>query len=98
MSRGTPSFAIASCAKLARMPTRPGLPRTTRPDAETADALVLVKYAAALHATHQIVQLAERATQAGKHLVLLVPKGFRPADTLRLLMANNPDLIRIEVR
>ena len=73
-------------------------PRRTRPDAETADALVLVKYAACLHATWQIRTLAERAEAAGKRLVLLVPKGFRPADSLRLFMANHPELIRCEVR
>lgn len=71
-------------------------PHRSRPDAETADALVLVKYVACLHATRQVRQLAERAAAAGKHLVIVVPKGFRPADSLRLLMANNPDLVRLE--
>jgi hypothetical protein len=77
---------------------RPGLPRTTRPDAETGEALVLVKYAAALHATHQIRQLAARASEAGKQLVIIVPKGFRPAGSLQVFLANNPELIRIEKR
>lgn len=67
-----------------------------RPDAETAEALVLVKYAGCLHATRQIRALAERAEAAGKKLVIVVPKGFRPADSLRLLVANHPDLIRFE--
>ncbi len=73
-------------------------PRRTRPDAETADALVLVKYAAALHATYQVRTLAERAMREGKRLVLLVPRGFRPANSLQLFMANNPELIHIEAR
>ena len=73
-----------------------GEPHRTRPDAETAEALVLVKYVACLHATRQVRQLAERAAGLGKQLVIVVPKGFRPADSLRLLMANNPDLIRLE--
>jgi hypothetical protein len=34
----------------------------------------------------------------GKRLVLLVPRGFRPANSLQLFMANNPDLIHIEAR
>ncbi len=72
--------------------------RRARPDAETPDALVLVKYAAALHATRQITALAERAEASGKKLVILVPQGFRPTDSLRLFMANHPDLVRLEVR
>jgi hypothetical protein len=82
------------------MPTAdaPPTPPRARPDAETRDALVLVKYTAALHATRQVLTLAERAAAAGKHLVLHVPRGFRPASTLRLFMANHPDLIQIETR
>ncbi len=77
---------------------RPGLPRTVRPDAETGDALVLVKYAAALHATHQIRRLAAEAEDKGKQLVVIVPKGFRPAGSLQLFLANHPDVVRIETR
>ncbi len=77
---------------------RPGLPRTVRADAETGDALVLVKYAAALHATHQIRQLAGEAGEKGKQLVVIVPKGFRAAGSLQLFLANHPDLVRIETR
>ena len=73
-----------------------GVPRRSRPDAETPDALVLVKYVACLHATAQVRQLADRAERDRKRLVLLVPKGFRPAASLQLLIANHPDLIRIE--
>ncbi len=72
--------------------------RVARPDAETASELVLVKYVACLHATRQVRQLVDRAAAEGKRLVLLVPKGFRPAPSLQLLMANHPDLIRIEKR
>ena len=57
-----------------------------------------MKYAAALHATQQVRALAERAQAEGKHLVLHVPRGFRPAGSLRLFMANHPDLVRIETR
>ena len=80
------------------MSTPPEPARRCRPDAETAAALVLVKYSASLHATRQIRTLAERAEASGKKLVLLVPKGFRPASTLQLFMANHPDLIRLEAR
>jgi hypothetical protein len=76
----------------------PDAARRSRPDAETADAIVLVKYAACLHATRQILALAERAEASGKKLVLLVPRGFRPASTLQLFMANHPDLVRLEKR
>ncbi len=69
-----------------------------RPDAETDKELVVAKYVACLHATRQVRALAERAEASGKQLVLLVPKGFRPAASLQLLMANHPDLIRIEKR
>jgi hypothetical protein len=71
---------------------------TARPDAETERELVVVKYVACLHATRQVRALAERAEATGKQLVLLVPKGFRPASSLQLLMANHPDVIRIEKR
>ncbi len=77
---------------------QPATPQRARADAETRDALVLVKYAAALHATWQVRALAERAEAEGKHLVLHVPRGFRPASSLRLYMANHPDLIQIETR
>ncbi len=77
---------------------QPSTPQRARADAETRDALVLVKYAAALHATWQVRALAERAEAEGKHLVLHVPRGFRPASSLRLYMANHPDLIQIETR
>jgi hypothetical protein len=70
----------------------------TRPDAETGEEIVLVKYVACLHATRQVRHLAARAEEASKRLVIVVPKGFRPAASLQLLMANNPDLIRIERR
>ncbi len=70
----------------------------SRADAETESELVLVKYVACLHATRQVRALAERAEAAGKQLVLLVPKGFRPAASLQLLIANHPDVIRLERR
>jgi hypothetical protein len=70
-------------------------PSRVRPDAETPDALVVVKYAASLHATRQLRALAARAEREGKRLVLHVPKGFRPAPTLQLFLANHPDLVRI---
>jgi nucleotide-binding universal stress UspA family protein len=70
--------------------------RRARPDAETPEALVLVKYAGALHATRQIRTLAARAEASGKHLVVIVQRGFRPASSLRIFMANHPDLIRLE--
>jgi hypothetical protein len=76
----------------------PARPRRTRPDAETKGEIVLVKYAAALHATYQVRTLAERALREGKRIVLLVPRGFRPANSLQLLIANNPELFRIEAR
>jgi hypothetical protein len=80
------------------MDSRPARPRRARADAETKDEIILVKYAAALHATYQVRTLAERAIHEGKKLVLLVPRGFRPAGSLQLLIANNPELIRIVAR
>ncbi len=80
------------------MDASPPRPRRTRPDAETKDEIILVKYAAALHATYQVRALADRARREGKQLVLLVPRGFRPANSLQLLLANDPELIRIERR
>ena len=80
------------------MDSRPARPRRARADAETKDEIILVKYAAALHATYQVRILAERAIHEGKKLVLLVPRGFRPAGSLQLLIANNPELIRIVAR
>jgi hypothetical protein len=80
------------------MDAGPPRPRRARADAETKTEIILVKYSAALHATYQVRTLAERAQKEGKQLVLLVPRGFRPTNSLHLLIANNPEVIRIERR
>ncbi len=76
----------------------PAAPRGVRADAETADALVLVKYCACLHATRQVRSLAERAEREGKRLVIVVPKGFRKAPSLSVFLGNHPELVQIEAR
>jgi len=52
-------------------------PRAALPDAETADAVYLVKNVSILRATYQIRLLAYLAAARGKRLVLKVPAACR---------------------
>jgi hypothetical protein len=70
--------------------------RGTRPDAETADAIVLIKNVSALRATYQIRLLAYKAGQTGKKLILLVPASCRFDPGLQTLIDSMPQSIRRE--
>jgi hypothetical protein len=71
-------------------------PRGARPDAETPGSIHLVKNVSSLRATYQIRLLALRAAQAGKRLVLEVPRSCRFQPDLSGLAAAMPDVIRRE--
>lgn len=59
-------------------PNGPGpRPRGALPDAETADAVYLIKNVSVLRATYQIRLLAYLAAGRGKRLVLKVPRSCR---------------------
>ena len=71
-------------------------PRGTRPDAETADAIVLIKNVSTLRATYQVKLLAYKAVQTGKKLVLHVPPSCRFDPSLQSLIDAMPQIIRRE--
>ena len=68
-------------------------PRGTRPDAETAETIILVKNVGWLRATYQVRLLALRAAGEGRRLVLRVPARCRFDATLLGLCAAMPRVI-----
>jgi hypothetical protein len=78
------------------MNTIPHIPRGTRPDAETAERIYLVKNVTVLRATYQVRLLALKAAEHGKKLVLKVPASCRFEPSLEQLVARTRDLIERE--
>lgn len=76
--------------------TRHQVTRGARADAEVGGKLYLLKKVPVLHATYQVRLLAFRAQQERKQLVLRVPKVFKPAPSLRDLMAELKGTISVE--
>lgn len=76
--------------------TRHQVARGTRPDAEIDGKLYLLKNVSILHATYQVRLLAFLAREKGKKLIIRVPKHFKPGPSLKRLMEDNPDLVRVE--
>jgi hypothetical protein len=74
------------------------LPRGTRPDAETAQRIYLVKQVQVLRATYQVRLLALKAAEQGKQLVLQVPRSCRFDRALADLAAAMPTVIQREDR
>jgi len=77
-------------------PSPPPTPRGSRPDAETATALYLIKLVSALRATYQVRLLALKAAETGKKLILKVPAGCRFDPALEGLIRETDGLIRRE--
>lgn len=67
--------------------------RGSRPDAETAEALHLIKRVTLLRATYQVRLLAFRAAEERKRLVLHVPPDCRFDPGLEQLASKQPGLI-----
>jgi hypothetical protein len=74
---------------------RPGVPRGTRPDAETVDTVILIKRVSQMRATYQVRLLAFMASQRGKTLVIEVPDDCVIHDSLHDLIERVPDTVRI---
>ncbi len=74
------------------------LARGARPDAETADTIILTKFVRRLRATYQIRMFLFRAVETGKRLVILLPEGARVDRSLRELLRTQPETIRVERR
>jgi hypothetical protein len=74
---------------------RTGLPRGTRPDAETADKAILIKRVSEMRATYQVRLLAFMTLQSGKKLVIEVPENCVIHKSLRDLIEQVPDIVRI---
>ncbi len=70
--------------------------RGSRPDAEVDGKLYLLKKVAVLHATYQVRLLAFRAQKERKQLVLRVPQTFKAGPSLKMLMAELKNVIRVE--
>jgi len=77
-------------------PSLPHFPRGTRPDAETAGKIYLIKNVSALRATHQVRLLALKAIEDGKKLVLKVPRACRFDRSLADLAEAMPHIIQRE--
>ena len=72
--------------------------RGTRADAESADEILLIKNVSLLRATYQIRLLAFKAVQTRKTLVITVPKRCEIHPSLRDLMSQVPEKIRLRRR
>jgi len=72
--------------------TKHRVPRGARADAETDDAIILIKKVAELRATYQIRLLAYRASQIGKTLVIEVPKECTIHRSLQNLLHRTQDV------
>jgi hypothetical protein len=64
-----------------------------RPDAETPEALYLIKPVSQLRATYQVRLLAFAARRRGQRLILMVPKSCRFGPDLGSLVARWPATI-----
>lgn len=76
--------------------TKHQVARGTLPDAQKEGNFYLVKNTAVLRATYQVRLLTFLASEAGKRLVLLVPRNFKPHSSLRSLIDEFPKTIQIE--
>jgi len=72
------------------------LPRGARADAESPEAIYLIKHASSLRATYQIRLLALKAVESGKDLVLMVPRTCRFDPSLEALCLGTSGTIRRE--
>jgi hypothetical protein len=71
-------------------------PRGSRADAETSDAIYLIKNVSRLHATYQVRLLAFAARERGKRLILVVPRSCAFAAGLEALVRSSGGTIRRE--
>jgi len=76
--------------------TRYQVPRGARADSESFDKIILVKNVSTMRATYQIRLLAFKAVESKKKLVIIVPHHCRIDHTLRDLMKNLPNIVRVE--
>ena len=71
-------------------------PRGARADAETPEAIYLIKHVSSLRATYQIRLLALKAAESGKILVLMAPRTCRFDPSLEALVMAMSGRIRRE--
>jgi hypothetical protein len=70
--------------------------RGARADAESPEAIYLIKHVSSLRATHQIRLLALKAVESGKDLVLMVPRTCRFDPSLEALCLATSGAVRRE--
>lgn len=75
--------------------TKHQVARGTLPDALKEDRIFLFKKVSTLRATYQIRLLTFLASEAGKKLIVNVPKHFKPHSSLTIFMKEFPKTIRI---
>lgn len=76
--------------------TRHQVPRGSRPDAETRDRIYLIKNVSMMRATYQVRLLPYRAEQAGKKLVLRLPKACTLGSDLSELRREHATSLVVE--
>lgn len=75
--------------------TRHQVARGARPDAETNDALFLIKNVSLLRLTYQIRLLAFRASEIRKKLIIELPKACRLHPALKSFVDEHSKFIRV---
>jgi hypothetical protein len=76
--------------------TRHQVPRGARADAESGNALYLIKSVTSLRLTYQIRLLAFRAMESKMVLIIKVPKHCDIHPSLRAYLKEFPKLVRME--
>jgi hypothetical protein len=76
--------------------TQNQVPRGTRPDAADFSRFYLIKNVSKLAATYQIRLLAYRASEAGKNLIIRVPKSCEVQPSLNRLIRDMGRTVVVE--
>ena len=76
--------------------TKHQVPRGARADAESNDALFLLKNVSSLRLTYQIRLLAFRAIDSRRKLVIRIPNNCVIHSSLRKFQNEHPKTVRIE--
>lgn len=76
--------------------TKQQVARGTRADAESNDALYLLKNVRLLRLTYQIRLLAFRAQETRRKLIIRIPLGGKLHPSLRVFQKENAKILRIE--
>lgn len=76
--------------------TKHQVARGAFPDAQKGNDIYLFKNVSTLRATYQVRLLTYLASEAGRRLIIDVPKHFKPHPSLSQFMKEFPKAVRIE--